>query len=121
MIVAIRAEPSIKRRCWDFRGIPSEISRHYYNVLLAIILFFVAQFLICAWAQPFWAAGLDFPGQIVAMLFVWLVMWAIQILFCRPGEGLEWFYYRYLRAPVSSNLLDYIPAPFLPSKPDGQL
>lgn len=105
MIVSVRAELSIKRRVWDFLGRPSEAAKGRYNVLLSIILFFIAQILTCAWDQPFWAADLNFPGQIAAMLFVWLIMWVIQVLFFRPGEGLEWFYRRYIRAPVSSKSL----------------
>lgn len=97
----VTTEPCIKRRFWDSWDSSSDTARHYYNVLLAIVVFFIAQFLTCAWDQPFWIAGLDFPGQIAAMVFVWIVMWASQVLFYRPGEGLEWFYHRYLRAPVS--------------------
>ncbi|KUI55557.1 hypothetical protein VP1G_02918 [Cytospora mali] len=100
MIVAVRAQRSINCWFWNSWSDPSETTRHYYNVLLAIGFFFIAQFLTCAWDQPFWATGLNFPGQIAAMLFVWLVMWASQIAFCKPGEGLEWFYRRYLRAPT---------------------
>lgn len=96
----ITTEPCIKRRLWDSRNHPSETAKHYYNVLLAIVLFFIAQFLTCAWDQPFWITGLDFPGQIAAMIFVWIAMWAGQILFCRPGEGLDLFYHRYLKAPT---------------------
>lgn len=104
MINAARIEPSTKRSFWGFWGSwgqPSETSTHYCNVLLAIVGFFIAQLLTCAWDLPFWAAGLDFPGQIVAMISVWVIMWACQILFFKPGGGLEWFYHRYLRAPVS--------------------
>ncbi|KAI3400631.1 hypothetical protein diail_2343 [Diaporthe ilicicola] len=79
---------------------PSENVKHYYTIIIAISLFCVAQLLTSAWEQPFWARGIDFPGQIVAMVFVWLVMWAAQILFCEPDGGLEKFYHRYIRAPT---------------------
>lgn len=101
MIVSTRTESSITCRPWDAWVCPSETARHYYNVFLAIVVFFIAQLLTCVWDLPFWAAGLHFPGQIVAMIFVWIVMWACQVLFFKPGEGLESFYHRYLRAPVS--------------------
>lgn len=80
----------------------SDTARHYYHVVLAILFFLMAQLLTCAWNQPFWAYGLDFPGQIVAMLFVWLAMWTIQGVFFNPGEGVDRLYHQYLRAPVSS-------------------
>lgn len=57
--------------------------------------------LTCLWDQPFWAYDIDFPGQIVAMVFVWLAMWIIQVALFKPEEGLEKLYYRHLRAPVS--------------------
>lgn len=79
----------------------SDNVKHYYTIIVAITFFFVAQLLTCAWDQPFWAREIDFPGQIVAMVFVWLVMWAAQALFCEPGKGLEKFYHVYMRAPVS--------------------
>ncbi|KAL1877470.1 hypothetical protein Daus18300_002457 [Diaporthe australafricana] len=79
---------------------PSENVKHYYTIIVAITFFFVAQLLTCAWDQPFWAKGIDFPGQIVAMVFVWLVMCAAQELFCEPGRGLEKFYHEYIRAPT---------------------
>ncbi|ROV98376.1 hypothetical protein VMCG_07172 [Cytospora schulzeri] len=100
MIVATTVEPSIKRRFWNAWNQPSETTRHYYNVLLAIVIFFIAQLLTCAWDYPFWITGLDFPGQVAAMIFVCIVMWASQALFWRPGKGLEWVYHRYLRAPT---------------------
>ena len=106
MIVVTKPESSAKRRAWDFWRHLSEAVRNHYNTLLAIVLFFIAQILTCAWDQPFWAAGLDFPGQVIAMLFIWLVMWASQVLFCRAGEGIERFYYQYLRGPVSLTSLD---------------
>lgn len=82
------------------------MKRHYGHVFLAIILFFVSQLLKCAWDQPFWKYNIDFPGQIMAMVFVWLFLWAVQLAFFRSGEGLERFYHRYLRAPVSLGFLD---------------
>ncbi|KAJ4420966.1 hypothetical protein N0V82_004008 [Gnomoniopsis sp. IMI 355080] len=82
---------------WDCR---SNTARHYGHVFVAILFFFVAQLLTCAWDQPFWKYGIDFPGQIIAMVFVWLFMWAVQLAFYRPGEGLERVYYRYLKAPT---------------------
>lgn len=89
-------------QCWrDHFGQPSETVRHYYHIFLAIILFSLAQLLTCAWDQPFWMYDVDFPGQIAAMVFVWLAMWAIQVIFFRSGEGLEGLYHRHLRAPVS--------------------
>lgn len=98
------SSPARRREGWrlgDRWNHPSDTVRHYYNVLLAIVFFFIAQLLTCAWDQPFWAYGLDFPGQIVAMVFVWLAMWTIQGLFFDSGEGLEKLYHQYLRAPVS--------------------
>ena len=89
-------------------GEPSENVKHYYNILVAVVFFFVAQLLTCAWDQPFWATGLEFPGQIVAMIFVWLVIWAAQLLFFQPGQGLEKFYHRHLKAPVSGSCLPHI-------------
>lgn len=91
-----------QRRSWEDRW-PQAMSmaQHYRHVFLAIIMFFLAQLLTCAWDQPFWAHKIDFPGQIVAMVFVWLSMWTVQRVFFKPGEGLERFYHRYLRAPVS--------------------
>lgn len=86
--------------CWDQ---PSETARHYYHVLLATIMFFLAQIITFAWNQPFWSYGLNFPGQIVAMVFVWLAMWAIQAILFKPGEGLEKVYNDHVRAPVSSS------------------
>lgn len=83
----------------------SENVKHYYNIFIAVVFFFVAQLLICAWDQPFWSAGLEFPGQIVAMVFVWLTIWAVQLLLYEPGQGFDKFYHRFLRAPVSSRLL----------------
>lgn len=104
------SSPAVRRRCrarildrWDY---PSEMARHYSHVLVAIVLFVVAQLLTCAWDEPFWKCGIDFPGEIVAMVFVWLFMWAIQLAFCHPGAGLERLYYRYLKAPVSLNILN---------------
>lgn len=95
-----------RRRCCDLisnQGDDSspDTARHYSHVFLATVFFFVAQLLTCAWDQPFWKYGLNFPGQIVAMVFVWLFMWAVQLAFFRPGEGLERIYHRYLKAPVS--------------------
>lgn len=84
---------------------PSENVKHYYNILIVIVFFFVAQLLIYAWDQPFWSAGVEFPGQIVAMLFVWLTIWAVQLLFCVPGQGVDKFYHKFLRVPVSVSLL----------------
>lgn len=84
---------------------PSKIVQHYYHVLLAIVMFFLAQILTCAWDQPFWVYGLDFPGQIVAMVFLWLVLWAIQLALFKPDDGLDKFYHQYLRAPVSCAIL----------------
>lgn len=84
---------------------PSEKVKHYYNILVAVAFFFVAQLLTCAWDQSFWAIGLDFPGQIFAMVSVWLTVWAAQVLFCEAGEGVDKFYHRFLRAPVSGNSL----------------
>ncbi|KAG8166071.1 hypothetical protein KVR01_004623 [Diaporthe batatas] len=78
----------------------SENVKHYYNIFIAVVFFFVAQLLICAWNQPFWSAGLEFPGQIVAMVFVWLTIWALQLLLYDPGQGLDKFYRRFLRAPT---------------------
>lgn len=101
MAVAIRPDPSTKRCLWVFWSHPTETTRHYYNILFAIGLFFSAQLLTCAWDQPFWAAGIDFPGQIAAMLFVGLIMCAGQVFF-REGKGLERLYHCYLKAPVSS-------------------
>lgn len=89
------------RRWKANRAQPSETARHYYHVLLATVMFFLAQIIICAWDQPFWAYGLDFPGQIVAMVFVWLAMWAGQAALFKPSQGLERFYSQHLRAPVS--------------------
>lgn len=83
---------------------PSPTIRHYSHVLLAIVFFLVAQLLKCAWDQPFWTYNIEFPGQILAMVFVWLFLWAVQLAFFRPGEGLESIYYRYLRAPVSLDM-----------------
>lgn len=84
---------------------PSENVKHYYNILVAVAFFFVAQLLTCAWDQSLWAIGLEFPGQIFAMVSVWLTVWAAQVLFCEPGEGVDKFYHRSLRAPVSGNSL----------------
>lgn len=109
MVVASGTEPYTNchpLNIWDHR---SRTVRHYSNVLLAIIVFFIAQLLTCVWELPFWAAGLDFPGQIAAMMFVWIVMWASQVLFFKPDGGLEWFYHRYLRAPVSLTYLSRSP------------
>lgn len=83
---------------------PSENVKLYYNILVALVFFFVAQLLICAWDQPFWVAGLDFPGQIIAMVFVWLAVWAVQVIFCEPGEGIDKFYHKFLRTPVSREI-----------------
>lgn len=83
---------------------PSQNVKHYYNILIAVAFFFVAQLLICAWDQPFWAAGLEFPGQIVAMISVWLAVWAGQLLFSEAGEEIDRFYHRFLRAPVSGKI-----------------
>ncbi|KAJ4391031.1 hypothetical protein N0V93_004644 [Gnomoniopsis smithogilvyi] len=102
------SEPSSarRRRCWNLVmdhckwDYPSDTAQHYGHVLVAIVLFLVAQLLTCAWDQPFWKYGIDFPGQIVAMVFVWLFMWAIQLAFFHPGEGLERIYYLYLKAPT---------------------
>ncbi|CAN8097331.1 unnamed protein product [Discula destructiva] len=77
---------------------PSPTAQHYGHVLLAILVFFIAQLLTCAWDQPFWDHRIDFPGQIVAMIFVWLFLWAVQLTLFRPGEGLERLHHRYLRA-----------------------
>lgn len=96
------------RKQWDD---PSPTTRHYGHVFLAILFFFIAQLLTCAWDQPFWTYGINFPGQIVAMVFVWLFLWAVQLAFFRPGEGLERFYHRYLRAPVSFCVLLLGPLP----------
>lgn len=86
------------KESWDQ---PSETARHYYHVLLATIMFFLSQVITCAWDQPFWVHGLDFPGQIVSMVFVWLAMWAAQAALSKPGQGLDRLYSQYLRAPVS--------------------
>lgn len=83
----------------------SENVKHYYNIFIAVVFFFLAQLLICAWDQPFWSAGVEFPGQVVAMVFVWLTIWALQLLLCEPGQGIDKFYHRFLRAPVSGSLL----------------
>lgn len=82
----------------------SEAIRHNRNVILAFLLFILAQLLSCAFDQPFWRNGLDFPGQIVAMVAIWVFMWAIQDVCFKPGKGLEGFYYSHLKAPVSSIL-----------------
>lgn len=97
--------PAWLQRCWTFIvdhwENPSNTTRHYVHVFVAVLFFFVAQLLTCAWDQPLWKYDIDFPGQIIAMVFVWLFMWAVQLAFYRPGEGLEIVYYRYLKAPVS--------------------
>lgn len=85
---------------------PSQNVKHFYNILVAVTFFFVAQLLICAWDQ-FRSTGLDFPGQIIAMMFVWLTVWASQVLFSEPGQGIDKFYHRFLRAPVSENCFCY--------------
>lgn len=99
------ANPSPARlRCWgswEHWNCPSSTVQHYGDVFLAIILFFIAQLLTCAWDQPFWTYEINFPGQIVAMVFVWLFLWAVQLAFFQPGEGMDRLYYRHLRAPVS--------------------
>lgn len=82
-----------------------DTARHYGHVLMAIVFFFLAQLLTCAWDQPFWEYDIDFPGQIVAMVFVWLFLWAAQLAFFGPGKGLEWVYHRHLKAPVSLDVL----------------
>lgn len=92
---------SINKGRISFLTDPSEKVKHFYNILVAFIFFFIAQLITSVWNQPFWATGLDFPGQIVAMVFVWLVMCAVQVLLCQPGEGLERLYHRYIKAPVS--------------------
>ncbi|KAG6364649.1 hypothetical protein INS49_006252 [Diaporthe citri] len=79
---------------------PSQNLKHYYNILVAVAFFFVAQLLICVWDQSFWATGVEFPGQIVAMISVWLTVWAGQVLFSEAGEGVDGFYHRFLRAPT---------------------
>ncbi|KAJ0109641.1 hypothetical protein J7T55_014203 [Diaporthe amygdali] len=91
---------SINQGRISFLTDPSENVKHFYNILVAIIFFFIAQLITSVWNQPFWATGLDFPGQIVAMVFVWLVMCAAQVLLCQPGEGLERLYHRYIKAPT---------------------
>lgn len=106
IMVPFNEDSSLQRRreCWNLGSRwsqPSDTARHYYHVLLAIIFFFIAQLITCAWDQPFWTYEVDFPGQIVAMVFVWLTMWTVQGVFFNPGEGPERFYHRYLRAPVS--------------------
>jgi hypothetical protein len=83
---------------------PSENLKHYYNVLIAVVFFVVAQLLICAWDQPFWSGEVDFPGQIIAMVFVWLTLCGVQLLLYESGQGLDKFYHTYLRSPVSSSL-----------------
>lgn len=90
----------------NYWNCPSERARHYGHVSVAIVFFVIAQLLTCAWNEPFWRYGIDFPGEIVAMAFVWLFMWAVQLAFFRPGEGLEGLYYRYLKAPVSFDILN---------------
>lgn len=104
MINTSGSAPPAWRRWWGLREHwenPSPTARHYGHVSVAIMFFFAAQLLTCAWDQPFWSYNIDFPGQIVAMVFVWLFLWAVQLAFFRPGEGLERFYHRSLRAPVS--------------------
>lgn len=91
------------REHWDYS---SDTAGHYGHVFVAIVFFVVAQLLTCAWDEPFWRYGIDFPGEIVAMVFVWLSMWAVQLAFFHPGEGLERLYYRYLKAPVSFDILN---------------
>lgn len=97
--------PARKERCRSWkehrRSWPSGTAQTYRHVVVAIVFFFLAQLLTCAWDQPFWAHNIDFPGQIVAMVFVWLAMWTVQGVFFKPGEGLERFYHWYLKAPVS--------------------
>lgn len=82
---------------------PSEALKHYYNIAIAVVFFFVAQLLICASHQPFWSCGLEIPGQIVAMVFLWITVWVVQKVFFEPGQGVDKFYHRFLRAPVSGN------------------
>lgn len=90
----------------DYWNCSSGKARHYGHVSVAIVFFVIAQLLTCALNEPFWKYGIDFPGEIVAMVFVWLFMWAVQLAFFHPGEGLERVYYRYLKAPVSFDILD---------------
>lgn len=96
--------PSCGGSLWKWREQwkqPSDIARHYYYVIVAVLFFLAAQLLTCAWNQPFRAYNLDFPGQILAMMFVWVMMWTVQVVFFKPGEGLELFYHRHLKPPVS--------------------
>lgn len=65
-------------------------------------MFALAQIFTCAWSMSFWIYDVDFPGQIVSMVFVWLAVWTTQVVFFQPGKGLESFYTNHLRTPVST-------------------
>ncbi|KAF3769451.1 hypothetical protein M406DRAFT_244760 [Cryphonectria parasitica EP155] len=64
-----------------------------------------------------WTVKQDFPGQVVAMIFVWLLMWTVQVVFFRPGEGLESFYHCHLKPPteiLNKHMSIGFTVPFLP-------
>lgn len=96
---------SIKDGWFKALAYPSETVKHYYNIAITFVFFFVAQLLICAWDQPFWSSGLEIPGQIVAMVFLWIIVWVVQKVFFEPGQGVDKFYHTFLRAPVSDYFL----------------
>lgn len=97
--------PSTGRRgCWDLQRCSGPVparARYFYRALLTFVFFFLSQLLICLFELPFWACDSNFPGQIVAMVSVWLFLWVLQAASSRLGKGLERIYHEYLKPSVS--------------------
>jgi hypothetical protein len=74
--------------------------QHLIDGTLAVVMYFVAQLLIWGVDAVITLAGKTFPGPIVAMILVWLVM--LVIGWC--WDGLADTYAKFLKGPVWSCL-----------------
>lgn len=91
-------------RAWRAVGSPCrlrgtwslETRGRIWDALVATGLFFLAQFFVCG-LQHVTAEINNFPAPIIAMLAVAVVMMALTWLV----GGVDVFYHRYLRRPVS--------------------
>lgn len=78
--------------------ISAERRRLFLNGTLAVVLYFLAQFLICGLDIVITSVRKDFPAPIVAMILVFVLMLLLGLVW--PGE--DGFYERWLKEPVST-------------------
>jgi hypothetical protein len=89
----LRFRPLLARINWE-----SQTAVTLKNGLLALLMFFLAQFLMLGLEQALSKASLRFPAAIIAMFVIFLV--CLQIGYC--WTGMVRLYVDHLRGPVSN-------------------